>query len=92
MLQADGLPDNQAYLNGCSTVMASKMRKYLENLRQTNQGVTIKCNPGALRTNLIGNFGTMKSWYISDGIASIFLMNELEKKYRITYNNGSWEG
>jgi hypothetical protein len=90
MLQADGLPDHQAYLNGCSRVMAFKMRKYLENLRQTNQGVKINFNSGALRTNLIGNFGIMKAWYIPDRIANIFSMNELEKKYPITYN--SWEG
>jgi len=29
-------------------------------------------------------------WYIPDGIANIFSMHELEKKYRITYD--SWEG
>ena len=32
----------------------------------------------------------MKVWYVPEGIANIFLMNELEKTYRITYN--SWEG
>jgi hypothetical protein len=73
-----------------AAVTAFKTRKYLENLRQTNQRVKINCNSGALRTNLIGNFGTMKAWYIPDGIANIFLMNKLEKKYCITYN--SWEG
>ncbi len=44
MLQADELPDHQAYLNGCSTVMAFKTRKYLENLQCINQGVKINCN------------------------------------------------
>ncbi len=29
-------------------------------------------------------------WYIPDGIANIFLMHELKKQYRITYN--SWKG
>jgi hypothetical protein len=29
-------------------------------------------------------------WYIPNGIANIFLMHELEKHYRITYD--SWEG
>ena len=32
----------------------------------------------------------MKVWYIPEGIANIFLMNELEKKYCFTYD--SWEG
>jgi hypothetical protein len=29
-------------------------------------------------------------WYLPKGIANIFLMHELEKMYRITYN--SWDG
>jgi hypothetical protein len=32
----------------------------------------------------------MKVWYIPNGIANIFSMQELEKLYRITYD--SWEG
>jgi hypothetical protein len=32
MMQADGLPDDQAYLDGCSMVMAFKTKKYLDNL------------------------------------------------------------
>jgi hypothetical protein len=32
----------------------------------------------------------MSVWYIPEGIANIFSMNKLEKKYWITYN--SWEG
>jgi hypothetical protein len=31
-LQADKLPDNCTYLDGCSTVTAYKTKKYLENL------------------------------------------------------------
>ena len=32
----------------------------------------------------------MKEWFIPEGIANIFSMIELEKKYRITYD--SWQG
>ena len=38
----------------------------------------------------MGRYRNLKVWYILDGIASIFSMHELEKKYRITYD--SWEG
>ena len=31
MLQADELPDNRAYLDGCSTVTAFKSKQYLKN-------------------------------------------------------------
>ena len=36
MLQADELLDYQVYLDGCSTVMAFKTKKYLEILRSVN--------------------------------------------------------
>jgi hypothetical protein len=38
----------------------------------------------------MGTYRNLKVWYIPDGIANIFSMHELEKKYRITYD--SWEG
>ena len=90
MLQADELPDNRAYLDGCSTVIAFKSKQYLENIRSVKRGVKINCNSGVMRTNEVGDYGTMNVWYIPAGIANIFSMNELEKKYRITYD--SWQG
>ncbi len=36
MLQADELPDNQAYLDGCLMVTAFKTKKYLDNLRRVD--------------------------------------------------------
>ncbi len=90
MLQADELPDNRAYLDGCSTVTAFKSKQYLENIRSVKQGVKINCNSGLMRTNKVRDYDSMNVWYIPDGIANIFSMNELKKKYRITYD--SWEG
>ena len=90
MLQVDKLPANRVYLNRCSTVTAFKSKQYLENIRSVKRGVKINCNSGVMRTNKVGDYGSMNVWYIPDGIANIFSMNELEKKYRITYD--SWEG
>jgi hypothetical protein len=95
MLQADKLPDDQAYLDGCLTVMVFKTKKYLNNLRRKDQGVKINCNLGAMRTNEVGNFvghhfDSLNACYIPEGIANIFSMNELEKRYCITYD--SWQG
>jgi hypothetical protein len=56
MVQADKLPDNQAYLDGCSTVTAFKTKKYLDNLRRLDKGVRINCNSGAMRINKVGDF------------------------------------
>jgi hypothetical protein len=89
MLQADELPDSQEYLDGCSTVTAFKSKKYLENMRTANRGVRINCNVCAMRTNQMGDYESISAWYIPGGIANIFSMNELEKKYRNTYD--SWE-
>ncbi len=84
MLQGDALPNNRAYLDGCSTVTAFKTDKYLQGIKTVRNGIRINCNAGVMMTNELGSFG------IPNGIANIFLMHELEKHYRITY--ASWEG
>ncbi len=37
----------------------------------------------------MGDYGSISAWFIPEGIANIFLMNELKKRYQIMYN--SWE-
>ena len=88
--QGGELPDDRAYLDGCSTVTTFKNKKFLENLRQVKGGIKINCNAGAVSTDVKGDFEGMSVWYLPDGIANIFSMHELEKLYRITYD--SWEG
>jgi hypothetical protein len=82
--QEAALPENRAYLDGCSTVTAFKTIKTLTN------GIKINCKAGAVRTNQMGSYGNLKVWYLPKGIANIFLMHELEKLYHITYD--SWMG
>ena len=89
MVQGEELPD-RAYLSGCLTVMVFKSKKHLTNIRTVARGVKINCNAGNLKTNQQGDYGTMKVWYIPEGMVNIFSMNDLEKKYRINYD--SWEG
>ncbi len=90
LLWADALPDHWAYLDGCSTVTAFKSKQYLINTCTINKGVKINCNLGEMRTNQVGDYGSVNVWFILQEIANIFLMNNLEKKYRIMY--GSWQG
>ncbi len=90
MLQTDKLPNHRTYLDGCSTVTAFKTKKYLENLWRVNRGVKINCNSRALRTKILVDYGSMTMLFISEGIANLFSMSKLNKKYRITYD--SWEG
>ena len=82
MLQGDALPDNRAYLDGCSTVTAFKAGKYLEGIKTVQNGIKINCNAGAVTTNKLGSFGSLNVWYIPNGIANIFSMHELEDHIR----------
>jgi hypothetical protein len=90
LAQAGELPDNRAYLDGCSMVMAFKTDKYLREIELVPRGIKINCNAGAVMTNKRGKYGGLNVWYIPYGIANIFSMHELEKMYRITFN--SWDG
>ncbi len=90
MVQGGALPDNRAYLDGCSMVTAFKMDKYLREIKTVPGGIKINCNAGVVSTNQMGTYRNLKVWYIPDGITNIFLMHKLKKKYCITYD--SWEG
>ncbi len=90
MMQGDKLPNSWAYLDWCLMVTAFKTKKYLDNIRRVSQGFKINCNSGSMRTIQVGDYQTLKVWYISEEIANIFSINKLEKKYHITYN--SWDG
>ena len=89
MVQGEVLPDNRAYLDGCSTVTAFKTDRYLQRIRTMRNRMKINCNVGAITINKMGSCGCLNVCYIPNGIANIFLMHELEKHYRITYD--SWE-
>jgi hypothetical protein len=88
--QGGELPDDQAYLDGCSTVTAFKNGKFLSDIHLVREGIKINCNAGTVTTNKKGKFGGVSAWYLPNGIANIFSMHELEKLYRITYD--SWKG
>jgi hypothetical protein len=90
LMQGGTLPNNQAYLDGCSTVTIFKNDKYLKGVTNVREGIKIDCYARTVSTNLKGNYGRLKMWYLSDGIANIFSMHELEQLYCIMYN--SWEG
>jgi hypothetical protein len=90
LAQGGELPDNRAYLDGCLTVMAFKSNQFLKNVKTIEGGIKINYNTGAVVTNKRGNYGKLKVWYVPNRIANIFLMHELEKYYRITYD--SWLG
>jgi hypothetical protein len=81
LMQGDALPDNWAYLDGCSTMTAFKTDKYLKDIKMLPHGIKINYNTGAVVTNKMGSFGRMNVWYIPNRIANIFSMHKLEKHY-----------
>ncbi len=54
------MPDDRAYLDGCSTVIAFKSDKHLKNIKSVRGGVKINCNAGTVATNLRGTYGGLK--------------------------------
>ena len=90
LARGGALPNDRAYLDGCSTVTAFKSDKHLKNIKTVRGGVKINCNAGMVMSNLPGTYGGLKVWYLPGGTANIFLMHELERSYCITYN--SWDG
>ncbi len=85
--QGGALPDNLAYLDGCSTVTAFKNDKYLKGVKEVRKGIKINCNAGLVTTNLKGNYRKLKVWYVPEGIANIFSMHKLKRLYPITYTS-----
>ncbi len=69
---------------------AFKNDKYLKEVKKVREGIKINCNSGLVTSNLKGNYGRLKMWYVPKGIANIFSMHKLECLYCITYN--SWDG
>jgi hypothetical protein len=71
-------------------VTAFKNDKYLKEVKKVREGIKINFNAVLVTSNLKGNYGRLKVWYVPEGIANIFSMHELECLYRITYD--SWDG
>jgi hypothetical protein len=51
LIQGRALPNNRAYLDGCSTVTPFKTNKYLQEIKTMPGGIKINCNAGAVFTN-----------------------------------------
>jgi hypothetical protein len=87
LAQGGALPNNWAYLDGCSMVTAFKNNKYLKGVKKVREGIKINCNAGSMTTNLKGNYGRLKVWYVPKEIANIFSMHKLKRLYCIIYDS-----
>ena len=68
--------------------------KYLQNIRQINQSIVIRCNSGVRTTNWVGDLPGYPQpvWFDKGGIANIISLKNCEKFFKVTYdsedNNG----
>jgi hypothetical protein len=82
------LPKTWILLDNQSTVDVFHNAKLLTNIRKSRASMTIHCNAGTTKTNLIGDlagYGTV--WYHPTGIANILSLSRVKKNHRITYDS-----
>jgi len=85
-----GIPDSWILLDSQSTVDINK--KLLKNIRDAKKVLSLHCNAGIATVNKIGDlpgYGTV--WFYEDGIANILSLNNVKKKYRVTYDSTAYD-
>jgi len=85
-------PDNWILLDSQSTVDMFKNKKLLKNIRDAKMALSLHCNAGIAMVNKIGDlpgYGTV--WFYEDGIANILSLNNVKKKYRVTYDSTAYD-
>jgi hypothetical protein len=84
----DIVPQNWILLDNQSTVNVFSNKHLLTNIRESDESMSIMCNAGLAKMNLIGDLpGYGEVWFNPNGIANILSMSEVEKDYPITYEN-----
>ena len=60
----------------------------LEDIRETDEELTIHCTARTSKTNMMGTLPKYgKVWYYPEGIANILSLKNAKKRYRITYDS-----
>jgi hypothetical protein len=83
-----GIPYNWILLDSQSTVDVFCNGKMLTNIHDMKQDLTLHCNTGTMYISKKGDlksYGTI--WYHLDGIANILSLNNIKKKYKVTYDS-----
>jgi len=83
-----GIPDSWILLDSQSTVDVFMNKKLLKNVHDARKPLSLHCNAGVATLNKLGDlagYGTV--WYYEDGIANILSLNNVKKKYRVTYDS-----
>jgi len=63
-----------------------------KNIHDAKKALSLHCNAGIAMVNKIGDlpgYGTV--WFYEDGIANILSLNNVKKKYRVTYDSTAYD-
>jgi len=81
-----GIPDSWILLDGQSTVDVFK--KVLKNIHHARKALSLYCKARVTTVNKLGNLpGCGRIWFYEYGIANILSLNNLKKKYHVTYES-----
>ena len=69
-----------------------KNKKLLKNIPDTKKALSLHCNVGIAMVNKIGDLpGYGIVWFNEDGIANILSLNNVKKKYQVTYDSTAYD-
>ena len=63
-------------------------KKLLKNICDAKKTLSLHCNTGVTTVDLPG-YGTV--WFYEDGIANILSLNNMKKKYCVTYDSTAYD-
>jgi len=87
-----GIPDSWILLNSQSAVDIFKNKKLFKIIRDAKKALSLHCNAGIATVDKIEDLpGYATVWFYEDGIANILSLNNVKKKYRVTYNSSAYD-
>ena len=82
------IPDSCILLNSQLTVDMFKNKKLLKNSHDAEKALALHCNTRITTVNKIRDLpGYGKVWFYEDGIANMLSLNNVKKKYHMTYDS-----
>ena len=59
----------------------------LKNIRRGERAITVHCNAGSTKTELVGELGNMTVYHNPDSIANVLSLKSVALKHRVTYDS-----
>ena len=78
---------NYLLLDNQSTVNQVANPNLLKNIRKGERAITVHCNAGSTKTELVGELGNMTVYHNPNSIGNILLLKSVASKHRVTYDS-----